>query len=63
MLYIPPDDEEYDNVYMTTEDNIGYKVGFAVNEQKQLLENPVSSYSEPPFTVEMTDGKPSEEIN
>ena len=40
MLFIPNDDKEYDNVYLTTEDNIGYKLGFAMGHEKQLLELP-----------------------
>ena len=40
LLYIPSDDKDYDNVYLTTEDNIGYKMGFAVGEESQRLNNP-----------------------
>ena len=40
MLFIPTDDTEHDNVYMTTSDNIGYKLGFAMGEEKQLLDTP-----------------------
>jgi hypothetical protein len=38
MLFIPSDDTEYDNVYLTTEDNIGYKLGFAMGREKRLLD-------------------------
>ncbi len=44
MLFIPTEDTEYDNVYMTTEDNIGYKLGFAIGEEKQLLKRPLKKF-------------------
>jgi hypothetical protein len=47
MLFIPSDDEEYDNVYLTTADNIGYKMGFAMGHEKQKLNNPEQTYAEP----------------
>ena len=37
VLYVPADDKDYDNVYLTTIDDIGYKLGFAYNDEKQLL--------------------------
>jgi hypothetical protein len=45
MLFIPNDDTEYDNVYLTTDDNIGYKLGFAVGHKKQLLELPKKRFA------------------
>ena len=47
MLFIPSDDKDYDNVYLTTSDNIGYKMGFAMGEEKQKLNNPRQTYVEP----------------
>ena len=47
MLFIPTDDTEHDNVYMTTQDNIGYKLGFAMGEEKQLLGTPEKRYVSP----------------
>ena len=47
MLFIPTDDTEHDNVYMTTQDNVGYKLGFAMGEEKQLLDTPKKPYREP----------------
>ena len=47
MLYIPSDDKEYDNVYLTTSENIGYKMGFAMGEEKQKLNSPKQTYVEP----------------
>lgn len=44
MLYIPIDDKDYDNVYLTTEDNIGYKMGFGVGEESQRLNNPRKTF-------------------
>ena len=62
MLYIPSEDKEYDNVYLTTPDNIGYKLGFAVGKEKQLLAEPKLKYIEPTFTIESVKDKPTEEI-
>lgn len=45
-IYIPSWDEEYDNVYLTTEDNTGYKMGFAVGETCQKLDRPASKFEE-----------------
>jgi hypothetical protein len=47
MLYIPPDDTEHDNVFMTTSDNIGFKLGFAMGEEKQLLDSPKMQFISP----------------
>ena len=47
MLFIPSDDTEHDNVYMTTSDNIGYKLGFAMGEEKQLLSTVKMRYVSP----------------
>lgn len=44
MLFVAADDKEYDNVFMTTEDGIGYKLGFAAGEEKQLLNQPNEMY-------------------
>jgi len=51
MLFIPSDDTEHDNVYMTTSDNIEYKLGFAVGEEKQLLDTPKKRYAPPAFDI------------
>lgn len=47
MLYIPSDDKEYDNVYLTTSDNLGYKMGFTFEDECQRLQNPVQPYFAP----------------
>ncbi len=46
MLYLTNDDKEYDNVFLTSSDNIGYKLDFA-GKQKQLSGLPPKSYSAP----------------
>ena len=56
MLFIPSDDKDYDNVYLTTSDNIGYKMGFAMGEEKQKLNNPRQTYVEP-INLEELKGK------
>jgi len=46
MLYLTVDDKEYDNVFLTTNDNIGYKLGFAMAHESQLLNMPKERYVE-----------------
>ena len=56
MLFIPSDDTEHDNVFMKTSDNIGYKLGFAVGEEKQLLDISKKQFSLPTIDIsELTD--------
>ncbi len=52
MLFIPTDDTEYDNVYLTTNDNVGYKLGFAMGEEKQLLDFPKKQFVKPQIEIE-----------
>jgi hypothetical protein len=47
MLFLAVDDKEYDNVFLTTQDNIGYKLGFAAGKTKQLLTAPKEQYIAP----------------
>lgn len=51
MLFVPTDDTEHDNVYMTTQDNIGYKIGFAMGEGHQLLDKPKKNYVQPAIEI------------
>ena len=51
MIFLSEFDDEYDNVFMTTADNIGYKLGFAVNEQRELLNGPEKLYEDAPFNL------------
>lgn len=58
MLYVSDFDKEYDNVFLTTSDNIGYKLGFAMGEEKQLLDIPEKSYAKQPISNNELEGKP-----
>lgn len=51
MLFIPPDDTDHDNVFMTTIDNIGFKLGFAMGEEKQLLDGPKKKFNSPTIDI------------
>lgn len=51
MLYMSAFDKEYDNVFLTTQDNIGYKLGFAVGEETQLLNIPEKHYEYPAIEI------------
>lgn len=55
MLFVSDFDTEYDNVFLTTSDNIGYKLGFALGEEKQLLSSPEKSYVKPPININELD--------
>jgi hypothetical protein len=46
MLFIPEWDKEYDNVYLTTIDNIGYKMGFAIGEENKKIDEAALTYFE-----------------
>ena len=59
ILFIPSDDKDYDNVYLTTSKNIGYKMGFSLGEEKQKLKNPRQTYIEP---IKLEELKVIEEI-
>lgn len=51
MIFIPDWDEEHDNVYLTTQDNIGYKMGFALGHTSQKLDRLVKSFEENPIEL------------
>lgn len=51
MLFLAVDDKEYDNVFLTTQDNIGYKLGFAVGQTKQFLTIPKEHYINPTVDI------------
>jgi len=59
MIYIPVEDKECDNVYLTTSDNIGYKMGFAIGEESQLLETPNKNFRVPDIRLEDLNDKES----
>jgi hypothetical protein len=61
MLFIPSDDTEHDNVFMTTADNAGFKFGFAMGEEKQLLDRPRKQYGAP--TIEILELADKEHVD
>ncbi len=50
LLFVPDADREYDHVFMTTVDQMGYQLGFST-EMALLLEHPARPYCTPPFTT------------
>ena len=62
MLFIPSDDTDHDNVFMTTVDNIGFKLGFAMGEEKQLLDGPKKKFSPPTIDILELADKEHEEF-
>ncbi|MEM6845226.1 MAG: hypothetical protein AAF944_25400 [Bacteroidota bacterium] len=57
MLYIPKDDQDYDNVYLTTSDNLGYKMGFALGEASQRLDNLRRTFQNPTIDLNKLEGR------
>jgi hypothetical protein len=55
MLFVSDFDTEYDNVFLTTSDNIGYKLGFAMGDEKQPLNSSEKSYVKPPINISELD--------
>jgi hypothetical protein len=51
MLFIPTDDTDYDNVYMTTIDNISFKLDFGMGKAKQQLDNAKKNYHSPTIDI------------
>lgn len=49
LLFIPETDDEYDNVYITTQDNLGFKMGFALGYAHEKLEKPAISFIKRPI--------------
>jgi len=62
MLFVPMDDTEYDNVYMTTVDNIGYKLSFAMNDGDKFLETPKKLFVIPRLEISELADKDFEEF-
>lgn len=50
LLFVPDADREYDHVFMTTADQMGYQLNFSI-EKAQLLEHAAKTYHKPPFTT------------
>ncbi len=44
MIFIPDWDKDYDNVYLTTQDDLGYKMGFAMGKEHQKLDKPLIKF-------------------
>lgn len=53
MIYIPDWDEDYDNVYLTTQDNLGFKMGFAFGEEHKKMDNPVLQFEKMPNDLDL----------
>ncbi|MCF3112078.1 hypothetical protein LL912_25040 [Niabella sp. CC-SYL272] len=49
-LFVSDADREYDYVFMTTIDQLGYQLNFSI-EKAQLLEHTAKTYHMPPFTT------------
>jgi len=62
MLFLADDDKEYDNVFLTTNDNIGYKLGFAMGQEKQLLSTPKEKYIAPTVNLAELSNKQFEDF-
>jgi hypothetical protein len=48
ILFIPEWDQEHDNVYLTTQYNMGFKLGFAMGESHIKLDKPALDFTNPP---------------
>jgi hypothetical protein len=62
MLYLEEHDKEYDNVFLTTQDNVGYKLGFAAGQETQLLSIPKERYIEPTVSYQSLQGMKFEDF-
>ncbi|PWL39619.1 hypothetical protein DKG77_01950 [Flagellimonas aquimarina] len=57
MLFIPKSDDEYDNVYLTSEENFSVKIGFAIGHHFKPFSHPVEYYEEPIYSFGELVGK------
>jgi hypothetical protein len=55
MLFIPSDDAEGDNVFLTTSEQMGYKLSFDLHEQWQKLEYPRRKYMPAVFDMKLLE--------
>lgn len=62
MLYIPADDNEYDNVFAVTDDNAVYKLDFARSKAKPVDDQPAQLYHRPPVAPDDIAGLLVEEM-
>lgn len=58
MLFVSEYDTEYDNVFLTTSENIGYKLGFALGEESQPLDKPEKNYVMQPIDFSEIENYP-----
>ncbi len=56
MLYIPKNDEDFDNVYFTTSENISYKLDFA-NDKEECLNDTIQNYEKPFYNFNNINGQ------
>ncbi|MCC2547354.1 hypothetical protein LJY25_12940 [Hymenobacter sp. BT175] len=59
ILFVPEDDQDHDNVFLTTEDNRGYKLDFS-QDQAQPLSAPKERFAEAPLvagSLQQAEGK------
>ncbi|HYV94194.1 MAG TPA: hypothetical protein VE978_20630 [Chitinophagales bacterium] len=62
MLCIPEDEHEYNNVFLTTSDNIGYKLGLAPGYEEQFLDAPKMNFIEPHIDIAGLESFESEQL-
>jgi len=63
MLFLDPNDTEYDNVMMTTEKGKTFKIGFAIGEGLQNHNRTIIKYRNPEFKSSDLEKLEIEEIN
>jgi hypothetical protein len=63
MLFLAIGDTEFDNVFLTTSDNIGYKLGFAVGHEKQLLATPKEKFIAPTIAISSLNNDDYQDFN
>lgn len=51
MLFTSDSDKEYDNVFLTSSNNIGLKFSFSINEGMKVLNFPEKTYEKPPIMI------------
>ncbi|MFD0765539.1 hypothetical protein ACFQZI_11810 [Mucilaginibacter lutimaris] len=62
MFYLEKDDKEYDNVFLTTSNGIGYKIPFT-NLKPKILTLPPESFKKPSVKIEELNGLPHQEFD
>ena len=62
MFFIPVDDEDYDNVFMTTEDGKGYKIDFGGGKYLKKLSELKHEYKNPQYTLSDLENLPFKDL-